>query len=192
MMLRVSVWRLIYRERGGGHGDCDLSLTQGRSKEAAWVYMNPFAESLCCRYGVRLSCDIVLGFWVRMAVRWNISAALSSPATLLSIMLQYTVADCRDFLLLSHPPTEPFLALRSLDSSKQVLRNGRCNLRHVAVVVGYTAMPRPRLFPPHSAPPYTRRSTSRMTTRAVSHPTTYTVSALIHFLMFRCDPSTII
>lgn len=68
MMLRVSVWRLIYRERGAGHGDCDLSLTQGRSKEAAWVYMNPFAESLCCRYCVRLSCDIVLGFWVRMAV----------------------------------------------------------------------------------------------------------------------------
>lgn len=105
--------------------------------------MNPFAENLCCRYGVRLSCDIVLGFCVRMAVRWNISAALSSPATLLSIMLQYTVADCHDFLLLSHPPTEPFLALRSLDSSKQVLRNGRCKLRHVAVVVGYTAMPRP-------------------------------------------------
>lgn len=105
--------------------------------------------SLCCRYGVRLSCYIVLGFCACMAVWWSMSAALYSPATLLSTAVNTVRWLCHGFLFLSHPPTSRSLLFDLLTRQNKCYVMECGNLRHVAAVVTCctTMPPRTRLFP---------------------------------------------
>lgn len=140
--------------------------------------------SLCCRYGVRLSCYIVLGFCACMAVWWSMSAALYSPATLLSTAVLYCSLALSRLPVLIASTHEPFLTLRSLDSSKQMLRNGmwQSTSRGCCCDLLYNDATTHPPFPFAVHPPYTRRFTSRMTTRAVSQSPTSLYNVRAHLL----------
>lgn len=139
--------------------------------------------SLCCRYGVRLSCYFVLGFCVCMAVVEYVCSTLFSCDAALYCCKYCSLALSRLPVLIASTH-EPFLTLRSLDSSKQMLRNGmwQSTSRGCCCDLLYNDATTHPPFPFAVHPPYTRRFTSRMTTRAVSQSPTSLYNVRAHLL----------